>query len=43
MRNCDLEGSAMREDLNLFGFYCRMMDHRLEGLHNTIEKKERLG
>lgn len=42
MSDCDWKGAQLREDMKLFAFYCRMMDHRLEGLHKTIERKERM-
>jgi hypothetical protein len=36
MNHCDFEGREIKEDMNLFTFYCRMMDRRLEGIRNTI-------
>ena len=32
----------MKENMGLFTFYCKMMDKRLEGIKNSIEKKERM-
>ena len=29
----------MKENMGLFTFYCNMMDRRLEGIKNNIEKK----
>jgi hypothetical protein len=42
MRECGNEEGEIKEDMRLFTYYCKMMDRRLEGIKNTIEKKERM-
>jgi hypothetical protein len=42
MEDCGTEGRDLKENMNLFSFYCRAMDRRLEGIRNNIEKKERM-
>ena len=45
MKECEREGETeaeVKENMDIFTFYCRTMDKRLEGMRTTIDKKGKM-